>query len=122
MPRPPNRSHIVIMTDECRALRQIREMRQLSMRQAAEIFGWTSGYISHLENGRTKIPEGARLKKVLHGYGITLKSYQERVRRIRLEREARPDENLIESVQKLSLEQKELVRELVNYFQKIREI
>lgn len=114
IPRPPNRTHIVQMSDEARALKELRLQRRLSMRQAAKLFGWSSGYISHLENGRVKILMGSGLEKILSGYGTTLKSFQERVRKIRKQREIKPDRDLFELIPRLNREDAKIIKELTH--------
>lgn len=76
------RSGRVIMTKEARVLRELRIQSGLSMRKAGSLIGCTDSYISHIENGRTDVPSGDRLDKLLAVYGgIKQKSFYERVRR-----------------------------------------
>ncbi len=75
------RSARVIMTNEARALRELRIARGLSMRKAGELIGVTDSYISHIENGRVDFPKGERLEKILSAYGgMKLKSFNEKAR------------------------------------------
>ncbi len=75
------RSARVIMTNEARALRELRLARGLSMRKAGLLIGVTDSYISHIENGRVDFPKGERLEKILTAYGgMKQKSFYERVR------------------------------------------
>jgi transcriptional regulator with XRE-family HTH domain len=98
------RSSRVIMTDEARVLRQMRMERNLSMRKAGTLMGWSDTFISHIEHGRVDVPEGPRLEKMLVAYeNISRKSFIERVRRFRLERQ--PSDELTELITKLSKEQ-----------------
>ena len=124
MPRPPNRTNRIIMTDEARVLKLLREnakrsnseQRGFSMREAGSHLGWSSTYISHIENGRVNIPEGERLEKMLLLYGISRKYYLERIRRFRIEKEKKPDCDLIELLPRLTKEQVETVKALVKHF------
>jgi transcriptional regulator with XRE-family HTH domain len=109
------RSSRVIMTDEARVLRQMRFENNLSMRQAGALMGWSDTFISHIEHGRVDVPNGTRLEKMLQAYGdISRKSFIERVRRFRLERQ--PSDELIELIPKLSKEQILATLSLVKQF------
>ncbi len=124
MPRPPNRTNRVIMTDEARVLKQLREnyihplnkQRGLSMREAGELMSWSSTYISHIENGRVNVPENERLDKMLNAYGITKKSFIEKIRRHRKEKEQKPDIEILELIPRLNLNQRSTVKALINHF------
>ena len=75
------RSARVIMTNEARALRELRIARGLTMRKAGLLVGVTDSYISHIENGRVDFPKGERLEKILAAYGgMKLKSFNEKAR------------------------------------------
>src|ERR1700677_181380 len=94
------RSSRVIMTNEGRALRELRIMHGLSMRKAGELIGVSDSYISHIENGRADPPKGIYLEKFLAVYGgIKAKSFYERVRNIR--EEVTPQQELVELIYKL---------------------
>ena len=117
MPRPPNRTNRIIMTDEARVLKKIRENKGLSMREAGKLLGWSSPYISHIENGRVNIPEGERLEKMLTAYGnITRKNFLDKMRVFRKEKEQKPDLELIELLPRLTMEQTETIKALVRHF------
>ena len=69
------------MTNEARALRDLRLEHRYSMRKAGELLGVSDSYIAHLETGRMDVPEGERLERILGIYGgIKAKSFYERVR------------------------------------------
>ncbi|MBF0298929.1 MAG: helix-turn-helix domain-containing protein [Oligoflexia bacterium] len=74
------RSARIIMTNEARVLKQLREESGLSMRAAGQKIGLSDSYIAHLENGRIDIPKKAeKLERILAIYGgIKIKSFYER--------------------------------------------
>jgi len=81
------RTSRVVMTDEARVLREMREERKLSMRSLGLSMGKSDSYVSQIENGRLDIPTGEALEKYLSALsGITVKSFNERIRRFRQER------------------------------------
>jgi transcriptional regulator with XRE-family HTH domain len=89
------------MTNEARALRELRIARGLSMRKAGELIGVTDSYISHIENGRVDFPSGERLEKILTAYGgMKIKSFYEKARNWR-ERITAKDE-LVELICKMN--------------------
>ncbi len=51
-------------------LRELREDRGLEQLDVAKMTGLTSGYISHLEQGRKKNPSMNTLKKLSDAYGV----------------------------------------------------
>ncbi len=76
----------VIMSDEARVLRDLREARGLSMRALGALMGKSDSYISQVENGRMDVPTGAALERYLTAIGgINERSFYERVRRFRLD-------------------------------------
>lgn len=75
------RSKKVIMTDEARVLRRLREERGLSLREVGQQLGKSHATIAHIEGGRMDVPKGERLMELLAIYGITdYKSFYDRVR------------------------------------------
>ena len=93
----------VIMTTEARVLRELRLHAGLSKRKAGDLIRYSDSYISHIENGRTDVPTGARLDKFLNIYGgIKEKSFHERVRRYAECKD--PKLELIELIQALPIE------------------
>lgn len=98
-----NRSARIIITNEARALRELRIMHGLSMRKAGALIGVSDSYISHIENGRTDFPKNSRLDKFLAVYGgIKQKSFFERVRNLR--EEVTPEQELAQLIPKLGKE------------------
>ena len=76
------RSKKIIMTNEARVLRALRLEYKLSMKQAADRAGISDSLIAHIETGRTNVPKGDKLVRLLVVYGgIKLKSFSERARR-----------------------------------------
>jgi transcriptional regulator with XRE-family HTH domain len=97
------RSARIIMTNEARALRELRIMHGLSMRRAGELIGVSDSYISHIENGRVDFPRGERLDRFLAVYGgIKQKSFYERARKVR--EELTPVQELSDLILKLPTE------------------
>jgi transcriptional regulator with XRE-family HTH domain len=75
------RSQKIIMTTEARVLKQMRQERNLSMRDAAQLVGISISTVAHVENGRMNAPKGKSLARFLNAYGgMKEKSFYERVR------------------------------------------
>ena len=77
----------IIMTDEARCLKSIREERQAkfgvknySLRAVAQRVGRTDSWLAHIENGRADVPQDERLENLLKVYGLKRKSFYEKVR------------------------------------------
>lgn len=69
------RTSRVIMTSEAKVLRKLRLQNGLSMKEAGERLGYSSTYISQIENGRENVPCGERLDKFLRAYGKITEKY-----------------------------------------------
>jgi len=112
------------MSDEARVLKQIRENyvhihkkeRGLSMREAGELMGWSSTYISHIENGRVNVPENDRLDRMLNAYRVTRKRFIEKIRLHRKEKRQKPDIEILELIPRLNYSQRNTVKALINHF------
>lgn len=74
------RTNNVIMSDEARVLKSLREKQKLSMRDAALKMGVSSSLVSQIENGRENPPEKERLQRFLDIYNISLSSYRKMVK------------------------------------------
>lgn len=74
------RSRHVVMTNEARALKKLREDKGLSMKKAGELLGYSDSYISHIENGRENIPIEDRLERFLNAYGSDVRTFNKLVR------------------------------------------
>ena len=75
------RTNRVHLTNEARVLKEMRLARGLSMRQAGELYGKSDSYISQIENGRMKVPEGEALQRLLTIYdGPMIESFYTRAR------------------------------------------
>ena len=106
-----NRSKKVLMTAEARALRALRQHSGLSMRLAGEKLGYSSSYISQIENGRENVPKGKRLSNFLKIYGVNENAFKRRVNKAATEE---TDEEVISSlISKLSSTETNVVRKLV---------
>ena len=104
-PRPQQikRTSRVVMTDEARVLRALREERQLSMRALGAAMGKSDSFISQVENGRMDVPTDEALERYLTSLGgITAKSFYERVRRFRLERGSTDRDELVEIAKRVN--------------------
>jgi transcriptional regulator with XRE-family HTH domain len=55
-------------------LRQLREQRGWSLREAAQASGLSNGYISLLENGRVENPSATVLARLAKGYGVSVEA------------------------------------------------
>ncbi len=69
------RTSKVILSAEAEVLKKLRLKHGLSMRAAGKKLGYSDSYISQIENGREKIPEGERLAKFLYLYGDITEKY-----------------------------------------------
>lgn len=69
------RTSRVIMTPEAKILRKLRQQNGLSMQKAGDLLGYSSTYISQIENGRENVPRGERLDKFLRVYGNITEKY-----------------------------------------------
>jgi transcriptional regulator with XRE-family HTH domain len=95
--RASKRTARVIMTDEARVLKDLRILRQFSMRALGAAMGKSDSYISQVENGRMDVPTGEALEQYLTAIGgINAKSFCERVRRFRLDRTCTDRDELLE--------------------------
>lgn len=95
--RPSKRTDRVIMTDEARVLRELREERELSMRGLGASMGKSDSYVSQVENGRMDPPKDEALERYLAAIGgINSKSFYERVRRYRTDRSRTDRDELLE--------------------------
>ena len=95
--RPTKRTSRVIMCDEARVLKEMREERSLSMRKLGNLMGKSDSYISQVENGRMDIPTGASLDHYLGALGgMTQKSFYDRVRRYKNERNVTDRDELLD--------------------------
>ena len=75
------RSKKVIMTNEARVLKRLREELGLSLREVAQRLGKNHATIAHIEGGRMDVPKGERLMMLLQAYGINdYRSFYDRVR------------------------------------------
>ena len=93
----------VIMTDEARVLKHLREERGYSMRALGAVMGKSDSYVSQIENGRMDVPKDDALDKYLSAIGgITAKSFYDRVRRYRAERGPNERDELIEIAKRVN--------------------
>lgn len=69
------RTTYVVMTNEARVLKRLREKAGLSMRQAGDLMGYSGSLVSQIENGRENPPKGERLRKFLDAYGVEQRAY-----------------------------------------------
>jgi len=100
---PNKRTARVIMCDEARVLRELREERELSMRGLGASMGKSDSYVSQIENGRMDVPKGDALEKYLEALGgIGLKGFQERVRVYRQRRAPTYRDELLEIARRAS--------------------
>ncbi len=62
-------------------LKQLRQAKGMTRKQAATVIGKSKPYIAHIEGGRMDVPKGEKLMAILAAYGITThKSFCDRVR------------------------------------------
>ena len=95
--RPNKRTARVIMCDQARVLKELREERGLSMRKLGNLMGKSDSYISQVENGRMDIPIGDGLEHYLAALGgMTAKSFYDRARRFKVDRQHTERDKLLE--------------------------
>lgn len=104
----------VIMTNEARVLKQIREELGFSMREAAIKAGVSSSLVSQIENGRENFPQGERLHRFLEAYGIQSAVFK---RRVSVYNKKLTDKEVIEILlPKLKKDQLKMVRMMMEQF------
>lgn len=108
------RSNRVIMTNEARVLKEVREERKqkldrhsYSLRAVAKRLRKTDAWLSQIENGRADVPEDHRLDALLSVYGLKRKSFYERVRLYR--EKVTPRSELNELIKRMDNEKIKLV-------------
>ncbi|MBX3032607.1 MAG: helix-turn-helix domain-containing protein [Bdellovibrionaceae bacterium] len=95
--RPSKRTDRVIMTDEARVLRELRQERGHSMRSLGAAMSKSDSYVSQVENGRMDPPKDGSLEQYLAAIGgLNSKSFYERVRRYRQDRSRTDRDELLE--------------------------
>ena len=110
------RTKYVIMSNEAKVLKKLREKAGLSMRQAGEAMGVSSSLVSQIENGRENIPEGPRLQRFLDCYGVGLSIFKKHVKEYR---EDLTDKDVVESLLvKIDLKYMATLRVMVEHFVK----
>ncbi len=95
------RSQKLIMTDEARVLRLLRQERGLTLRQVSAAIGMSHTYIAHIEAGRMAVPGKAILMKMLGVYGIDdYKVFYDKVRNFK--DHMTPRQQLLELIEHLN--------------------
>ena len=61
-----------------RAIRQLREMKELTQQELADLVGVTDAYITMLERGKRKNPSLATLKRIARALGVPVEELLER--------------------------------------------
>lgn len=74
------RSRHVVMTNEARALKKLREDKGFSMKKAGQLLGYSDSYISQIENGRENLPTDDKLERFLQVYGSDVRTFNKVVR------------------------------------------
>lgn len=93
----------VVMTDTVRVLKEIRIEHNYSMRELGQKMGKSDSYVSQIENGRMDAPAGESLEKYLAVFeNISIKTFQERVRRYRVERGPGYRDELLDIIKRAS--------------------
>lgn len=103
-----NRSKMIILTNEARVLKRLRQEAGLSLREAGEKIGRNHSTIVHIETGRMDPPKGERLHRLLEAYGVpNYKSFYNRV--LNFKEKLTPSQEMSEIVPRLSPEKLDLV-------------
>ena len=108
------RTKYVIMSNEAKVLRKLREKAGFSMRQAGETMGVSSSLVSQIENGRENIPSGERLQRFLEAYGVGMTTFKRHVKEYN---EEETDRDVVESLlKKVSADDMKTLRVMVEHF------
>ena len=70
-----HRTKFKLITPEAELLKRLRESRNLSLSEVAELAGKSIAWISHVENGRMDLTQD-HLKILVAAYGHTARSFQ----------------------------------------------
>ena len=106
------RSKKVIMTDEARVLKRLREERGLSLRDVGQRLGKSHATIAHIEGGRMDVPKGKRLLELIAVYGISdYKVFYDRVRNFSERRT--PQDELRDLVEQLAPDRVTIALEII---------
>lgn len=102
------RSKMMVLTNESRVLRKLREEAGLSLREVGKRLGKNHTTIVHIETGRLDVPKGERLMELLRLYGLdNQRSFYDRVRNFQDKISARQE--LRELTERLSDDRLEIV-------------
>lgn len=106
------RSKKVIMTDEARVLKRLREEAGLSLREVGKRLGKNHATIAHIEGGRMDVPTGERLMQLLAVYGVNEhKGFYDRVRNFAFKKS--PKDELHELIGRMSSERIPIALEIL---------
>lgn len=106
------RSKKVIMTNEARVLKRLREERGFSLREVGQRLGKNHATIAHIEGGRMDVPKNERLMELLAVYGIDdYRSFYHRVRNY--SEQTNPKDELRELVDRLNPERVAIALEIL---------
>lgn len=107
------RSYQRNITKECRVLKSIRRLKNLSQAEAAKLTGLSRQAIGHMENGRVEITN-SRVIHIFKSYGCSVESFKQM-----MEKEQQYDEVLddcIGIINELSEDKLRLVKSLLDGF------
>ena len=91
-------------------LKFLRERSGYSMRSAGTELGYSSSYISHIENGRENPPQGEKLSRFLSAYSSNIKEFEKLKKSISHD----DSEEVIKALlPKLKPEKKKIVRHII---------
>ena len=109
------RHHKIILTHEAVALREIRKMKHLSIREVCRRINKSESFLRHIETGRNDIPAKWVLETLFQIYGITYKIYRHKVSEVREEQlKMSPRDEIKSLVDKISEEKLGLVRSMLS--------
>lgn len=115
------RSKKVIMTNEARVLKRLREEKGLSLREVGKLVNKNHTTIAHIEGGRMDPPTGERLMELLGAYGISdFKCFYDRVRNFN--KRSTPIDGLRNLVDRLSPDRIEIALQILKQVAKGRRI
>ncbi len=100
-----SKERCVPVTDEVRVLKFMRIQAGLSLRKAVRHFGMTDGAISHIENGKMKLPVD-RIEQMVSTYGFSMGEFLKLSRSKKLPNDRRQEcERLLATVPNARLEE-----------------
>tara|TARA_R110002072_G_scaffold276051_1_gene437274 strand:- start:2437 stop:3075 length:639 start_codon:yes stop_codon:yes gene_type:complete len=107
------RSYQKIVTKECKILRSMRRVKNISQDKASSLCGYSRATIGHIENGRIEISIN-RAKHIVKAYGYSFSDYEKNLSKTE-QRDSIID-SCLEKIEHLDDNKLELVKNLLESF------